>query len=181
MSWPSGLFSGRFMRSMSTTSRRLTATSSGASTSLARLPEMSRILRRSIPMVNLMKAFSVGIVSARSFQKVKKDTGDVDQQQQGVPDGHDPDGRRISQARVETTETQARTDQDRHADEQDDDVAQNDLVLFGLNHALQHAAFAEGNGERSPDGEDVRGDDQSAALTGHAFGRRGDAARAEVK
>src|SRR6185369_14385222 len=98
MSWPSGLFNGRFILSIRTTSSRLMATSSGASTSLARLPEMSRTLMRSMPM-----AFS-----SVGFQVADYDQNDVQSEQERIPNRRDPNRGGVVQPPVEATDAQGR-------------------------------------------------------------------------
>src|ERR1043166_237507 len=79
---PSGLLSGRFMRSMSSASNRFTGTSSGASTSLTRLPDTSRTLMR-----------VVGIRT--SFASVREQTDDGQREhtnhQHEIPNQREPD------------------------------------------------------------------------------------------
>src|SRR6185503_11045510 len=62
MIWPSGLCSGRFIFSTRSTRIRLTATSSGASTSLERLPDTSRIFTRNAP-IQVQRLFEFNFVS----------------------------------------------------------------------------------------------------------------------
>src|SRR5260370_32383658 len=162
---PSGLLSGRFMRSTKTTRTLATAMSSGASTSTARTPEMSDT-----------RSLIVGMLGSSLPTGSDEDEKEVDGENGPVPIGGNAQERGRRQTFFERgprhRETGHRWDQDQ--------VTDGRVLCFG--RAPAHVAYEqEHRRDRAPGARDVGCFRQVFALVTDGRGRSGRAAGADVQ